>query len=144
MKTRLAPLLLALAAAGCAQLNPRPPVDVAEPTSARPEPVAVPVVNNGAIFQGSQYRPLFEDHRARLVGDTITVVIVEKVSASQKSSSTVDKNGSLSASVTDCPAAASGISVPRTTMRSTRPSRPAGCTRTRSPRRTVPLAMQPL
>lgn len=103
MNLRLVPLLVALAATGCAQLNPRPPVDVAEPTAARPEPIVEPVVNNGAIFQATQYRPLFEDHRARLVGDTITVVIVEKVSASQKSSSTVDKSGQLSASVTALP-----------------------------------------
>lgn len=100
---RLVPFVVALAAAGCATLNPRPPVDIAEPTSARPEPVVVPVVNNGAIFQAAQYRPLFEDHRARLVGDTITVVIVEKVSASQKSSSSVDKAGQLSASITALP-----------------------------------------
>jgi flagellar L-ring protein FlgH len=103
MTRRFAPLLIALAAAGCAQLNPRPPVDIAEPTSARPEPVVVPVVNNGAIFQAAQYRPLFEDHRARLVGDTITVVIVEKVSASQKSSSSVDKSGTVNASITALP-----------------------------------------
>jgi flagellar L-ring protein precursor FlgH len=95
--------LATLALVGCSTLNPRPPVDIAEPTSARPEPVAAPVVNNGAIFQAAQYRPLFEDHRARLVGDTITVVIVEKVSASQKSSSTVDKSGQLSAGVTALP-----------------------------------------
>jgi flagellar L-ring protein precursor FlgH len=100
---RLAPLLLALAATGCAQLNPRPPVDIAEPTSARPDPIVVPVVNNGAIFQATQYRPLFEDHRARLVGDTVTVVIVEKVSASQKSSSSVDKSGTVSAAITALP-----------------------------------------
>ena len=103
MSLRLAPLLLALAATGCAQLNPRPPVDIAEPTSARPDPIVVPVVNNGAIFQATQYRPLFEDHRARLVGDTITVVIVEKVSASQKSSSSVDKSGTVSAAITALP-----------------------------------------
>ena len=44
------------------------------------------------------YRPLFEDHRARLVGDTLTVQIVEKVSASQKSTSSIDKTGKLDAS----------------------------------------------
>jgi flagellar L-ring protein precursor FlgH len=99
----LCAVAFAVLAGGCSTLNPRPPVDVAEPTSARPEPVVVPPVNNGAIFQAGQYRPLFEDHRARLVGDTITVVIVEKVSASQKSSSTVDKSGALSASVTALP-----------------------------------------
>ena len=100
---RLGVLAFASLAAGCSTLNPRPPVDIAEPTYARPEPVVAPVINNGAIFQASQYRPLFEDHRARLVGDSITVVIVEKVSATQKSSSTVDKSGSLSASITALP-----------------------------------------
>lgn len=57
----------------------------------------------GAIYQAGQYRPLFEDHRARLVGDTLVVQIVEKVSASQKSTSSIDKGGSVSASVTALP-----------------------------------------
>jgi len=89
--------------AGCAQLNPQPPVDINGPTYVQPQPIAAPVVNNGAIFQATQYRPLFEDHRARLVGDTITVQIVEKVSASQKSTSSIDKTGKLSGSVTALP-----------------------------------------
>ena len=96
-------LAAALILAGCSTLNPRPPVDIAEPTYVKPQPVAAPVVNNGSIFQASQYRPLFEDHRARLVGDTITVQIVEKVSASQKSTSSIDKGGKLAASVTALP-----------------------------------------
>ena len=61
------------------------------------------MVNNGAIFQAAQYRPLFEDHRARLVGDTLTVQIVEKVSATQKSTSSIDKSGELSAGITALP-----------------------------------------
>ena len=92
-----------LALAGCQVLNAPPPVDIAQPTSVRPLPVPVQTVNNGAIFQSGQYRPLFEDYRARLVGDTLTVQIVERVSASQKSNSTVDKNGKLEASVTALP-----------------------------------------
>lgn len=99
----LCAVALAVLAAGCSTLNPRPPVDIAEPTYAKPETIVAPVVNNGAIFQATQYRPLFEDHRARLVGDTITVVIVEKVSASQTSTSKVDKTGKLSAGVTALP-----------------------------------------
>ena len=100
--------LLAIAAAafvlaGCQSLIPPPNVDVAQPTSALPQPVAAPVVNNGSIFQATQYRPLFEDHRARLVGDTITVQIVEKVTASQKSTSTVGKKGEISAGITALP-----------------------------------------
>ena len=89
--------------AGCSTLNAPPKVDVAEPTSALPVAQPAPTVNNGAIFQGTQYRPLFEDHRARLVGDTITVQIVEKVSATQKSTSSIDKSGELSAGITALP-----------------------------------------
>ena len=103
MKSALAILAAALALAGCSTLNAPAKVDVAEPTAALPQAEPAPVVNNGAIFQASQYRPLFEDHRARLVGDTITVQIVEKVSASQKSSSSIDKEGKLSAGVTALP-----------------------------------------
>ena len=108
---RLAALALVFAAlAGCdtmsETLNKRPPVDVAQPTSIRPQPVVVASVNNGAIFQAGQYRPLFEDHRARLVGDTITVQIVEMVSATQVSTSSIDKGGGISAGVTAIPGVA--------------------------------------
>ncbi|MFL6662780.1 MAG: flagellar basal body L-ring protein FlgH [Rhizobacter sp.] len=103
MKRLILPAGLLLLAGCASTLNPRPKVDVAEPTYAAPQPVAAPVVSNGAIFQATQYRPLFEDHRARLVGDTITVQIVEKVSASQKSTSTIDKSGKLTAGVTALP-----------------------------------------
>ena len=89
--------------AGCSTLNAPPKVDVAEPTHALPVAQPAPMVNNGAIFQAAQYRPLFEDHRARLVGDTLTVQIVEKVSATQKSTSSIDKSGELSAGITALP-----------------------------------------
>lgn len=88
---------------GCQALGLGQSVDVAIPTHAAPLPVTAPPVVNGSIYQAAQYRPLFEDHRARLVGDTITVVIVEKVSATQKSTSTIDKSGSVSAGLTAVP-----------------------------------------
>jgi len=91
----------ALIAAGCGTLSPQ--VDVGDTQPVRPVAMPPPAVNNGAIFQGVSYRPLFEDHRARLVGDTITINIVEKVQASQKSTSTVDKSGAVDASVTALP-----------------------------------------
>jgi flagellar L-ring protein precursor FlgH len=69
----------------------------------RPQPVPVPPASNGSIYQASQYRPLFEDHRARLVGDTLTVQIVEKVAASQKSTSSIDKTGTIGGSVSALP-----------------------------------------
>jgi len=92
-----APALLA----GCVWLGPR--VQMADTA---PVLVAAPpqnVAHNGSIFQAVSYRPLFEDHRARLAGDTLTVQIIEKVSATQKSTSTVDKGGTLSASITALP-----------------------------------------
>jgi flagellar L-ring protein precursor FlgH len=89
---------------GCEQLNPRPPVDLASPIYAPPAALrAAPPPSNGSIYQAGQYRPLFEDHRARLVGDSLTVQIVEKISATQKSTSSIDKSGKLSAAVTALP-----------------------------------------
>jgi flagellar L-ring protein precursor FlgH len=96
-----AALLAALS--GCEQLNPRPPVDLASPIYAQPAPIAAPAAANGSIYQAGQYRPLFEDYRARLVGDSITVQIVEKISATQKSTSSIDKTGKVSAGITALP-----------------------------------------
>ena len=101
MSQRLVLLWAAACVSGCGMLYPR--VEVAE-TLPVPEAVAaVPTAGNGAIFQAGSYRPLFEDHRARLVGDSLVVQIVEKVSASQKSNSSIDKGGTLAGSVTALP-----------------------------------------
>ena len=86
---------------GCGLFSPR--VQLADTS---PVLVAAPPAvqaGNGSIFHAANYRPLFEDHRARLVGDTLTVQIVERVSATQKSTSSVDKTGTLSASITALP-----------------------------------------
>ncbi|MBU0893712.1 MAG: flagellar basal body L-ring protein FlgH, partial [Gammaproteobacteria bacterium] len=79
--------------AGCASLSPPPPVDILPTT---PPPLAAasrtPPPITGGLFHTASYRPGFEDRRARLVGDSVTIQIVENVTASQKSSSTVDRN----------------------------------------------------
>ena len=101
----LACLAAALALVGCGNVQMVPDVDLVQPdpVAQAPEPAPrLPV--NGAIYQASSFRPLFEDHRARHVGDTVTVQIVEKVNASQSSTSTVDKNNKLAASITALPA----------------------------------------
>jgi flagellar L-ring protein precursor FlgH len=101
---RLGLLAAAVLLAGCEIMNPRPPVDFPPPVASKPQAVvAPPPANSGSLFQAGQYRPLFEDYRARLVGDTVTIQIVEKVSASQKSASTIDKSGSLSGGITAFP-----------------------------------------
>ena len=87
---------------GCnATLFPR--VEVAD--TAPVEPASAPSLRtaNGAIYQAASYRPLFEDHRARHVGDLILIRIEEKISASQSATSTVDKTGSIEASVSALP-----------------------------------------
>ncbi len=91
------------ALSGCEVLNARPPVDLATPIYAAPVATPPPAVSNGSIYQAAQYRPLFEDYRARLVGDSITVQIVEKISATQKSTSSIDKTGKVSAGITALP-----------------------------------------
>ena len=46
------------------------------------------------------YRPLFEDRRARYVGDTLTVVINESTSASKNAANTAARDASVSAGIT--------------------------------------------
>lgn len=96
---------MALALSGCATLNPPPPVDM-PPTTPPPQPTpiaALPATPTGGLFHAARYRPMFEDQRARLVGDTVTVQIVERVTASQKSSSNLDRNNELNAGLTNLP-----------------------------------------
>lgn len=83
--------------------SPWPAVTSAPDAQAERAEQAAIAPTRGAIYQAARYRPLFEDHRARLPGDTLTVTIVEKVSAVQKSTSTVDKTGALEAGVTALP-----------------------------------------
>jgi len=58
---------------------------------------------NGAIYQPTQYRPLLEDHRARLVGDILTITIAERLSATQSATTAIDKSGSISGGVSAIP-----------------------------------------
>lgn len=86
--------------AGCTSMS-RPEVDF-RPAPTTPAPVtATPPAANGAIYQATagSYRPLFEDRRARYVGDTLTISINEKTQANTKQSSTADRASSLSATV---------------------------------------------
>ena len=80
-------------------------IAVREPTTARPwagndvAPSYRKGGGNGAIYQAAAYQPLFEDRRARHVGDTITILINEKLSASRSSDSSAQRAGSSAFSV---------------------------------------------
>ncbi len=103
MKTSLACLTaLAAALSGCATVS-APQVDIhpRAAQAAQPAPVAAPA--QGAIFQVATHRPLFEDRRARLAGDTLTIQIEETVTASQQSTSKINRAGSISAAMTALP-----------------------------------------
>ncbi|OUE45151.1 flagellar basal body L-ring protein [Billgrantia desiderata SP1] len=90
-----------LALGGCAQV-PRASV-VGEQEQifiAEPPPRAA----NGSIYQaqrGSQ--PLFEDRRPRMVGDILTIVLDEQVSASKNSQSNMSRNGSAELDISALP-----------------------------------------
>lgn len=89
--------LIALATlAGCATNG----VEVQEPVTARPVAQARAPQVNGAIFQdGVSYRPLFEDRRARYVGDTLTVTINEKTSASRSGDLSTSRSAKIDGSI---------------------------------------------
>lgn len=93
-----------LLCSGCATLSPPPPVDLLPTT---PPPVAaLPRVTGpvtGGLFQSARYRPSFEDRRARMVGDSVTVQIVERITAKQTSSSTVDRESEIKGGITALP-----------------------------------------
>jgi flagellar L-ring protein precursor FlgH len=110
-------LSLAVLASGCETLQRTPQVDLApvQPVRyAQPAPSAAPAVTvapSGSLFQAVSYRPAFEDPRARMPGDTLTVQITERISATQKSSSSVDRTGSVSGGVSALPFISPGSSI---------------------------------
>ncbi len=83
-------LLLTAAAllAGC--VTTAPTTAVHQPMTVRPEARNV-VTSNGSIYSAATARPLFEDRRARLVGDTLTINIAEKTAAAKKSDTKADR-----------------------------------------------------
>lgn len=77
--------------AGCATA---PSTNVHQPMTAKPVAKAPVAYNDGAIFHaGQNERPLFEDRRARNVGDILTINLVEKTSANDKSSGSASHSG---------------------------------------------------
>jgi len=85
-------MLLMMTVVGCAQVPRASVVGEQEQISIvdRPPPVA-----NGSIYQARRgYQPLFEDRRPRSIGDILTIVLDEDVSASKNSQSNASREGS--------------------------------------------------
>ena len=78
---------------GCSAVQPGSIVPY--PTSARAEPAQQTSAAPGAIFQAQAYRPLFEDRRARAVGDVLTIVINEKAQADKRASASASSSASV-------------------------------------------------
>lgn len=72
--------------------KPRPAPEAFAPTA--PLPAAEPAAN-GAIFQGDAYAPLTSGTRAAMVGDIVTIQLVERLSASKSNSASTGRNGSV-------------------------------------------------
>ena len=108
---RLLAGMVMLTLSGCAYIPHKPLVDGS--TSAQPAPPTAPVPN-GAIFHAAQpmtsgYQPLFDDRRPRNVGDTLTIVLQENVSASKSSSANASRNGSSKFGVATAPRYLDGL-----------------------------------
>jgi flagellar L-ring protein precursor FlgH len=97
MKTILAILFVAATLFGCVTTTPATAVH--QPMTARPAAQAAATPVNGAIFNAGSSRPLFEDRRARFVGDTLTINITEKTQASKISENKTERTQKVDASV---------------------------------------------
>nr|WP_295707401.1 flagellar basal body L-ring protein FlgH [uncultured Halomonas sp.] len=93
--------LLILVIAGCAQVPRASVVGEQEQISIVDRPPPIP---NGSIYQARQgYQPLFEDRRPRAMGDILTIVLDEEVSASKNSQSNAGRSGSASLELAQLP-----------------------------------------
>ena len=97
LKIFMLPMLL-LALAGCAgKVAERTPAP-AMPALTPPQPYTEPetrAANPGSIFSESSSGMLFEDSRARRVGDIILIKIVENTKASNKANTTTDRKSDV-------------------------------------------------
>ena len=91
--------ILILAAALLAGCSTIPSSIVQVPTTARPIVAERTAPSNGAIFQSAAYRPMFEDRRARHIGDMLIINIVEKTAAVKAGASSGNKSGEFSFTV---------------------------------------------
>lgn len=89
--------IFCLLLAGCATV---PPTSVHQPMTTRPVVKHVVIPADGAIYHaGVNERPLFEDRRARNVGDILTINIAEKTSGNRKTGGSSSYSNSVNANI---------------------------------------------
>jgi flagellar L-ring protein precursor FlgH len=87
--------LLVLSA--CSAVAPSSIIDA--PASARPKVVALNNPSNGTIFQSDNFKPFFEDRRARAVGDVLTILVSEKSSVDKTNAASGANSGSFNSRI---------------------------------------------
>ncbi len=90
-KTKVLRLGLLLLVTGCASsYQPRPGFEATYPQASTPRP---PV--NGAIYRPEYAQFWFEDRRARRIGDVITIVLNEEISADNETETNASKTNEI-------------------------------------------------
>ncbi|MBI5937262.1 MAG: flagellar basal body L-ring protein FlgH [Betaproteobacteria bacterium] len=89
-------LIALLALQACSNV---PSTNIRQPFTAASAPKPLAVENAGAIFQPGRGLALFEDRRARHVGDVLTVNLIESTTASRNTSTTEDRKASANINV---------------------------------------------
>lgn len=94
-RAALALMLAGAVLGGCASMTPVKRGDDPEFQAAEP-PAPIPAeFNNGAIFQASYGTGLFEDYKARRVGDVLTVLLAERTQARKSANTSSSKDSSV-------------------------------------------------
>lgn len=92
---------LSITLGACSTFVPR--VDMPEQTTVQQTPQLAPQMANtvptGSLYNPVTYRPLFEDQRARFVGDVLTIQILEQINAAQTNSMSASRSDSASIDV---------------------------------------------
>ena len=105
-------VFVVLCLSGCETLRQSPKVALVDPSTFTNTAAAqeqAPRAPNGSLFVTSSYRPSFESYRARVVGDMLTIEILENINAKQSSSSSIDRSAALDASIATLPLIGSAL-----------------------------------
>ena len=87
----LVALFVALAITASAHAKPRPPTGF---EAALPAPLPVPHPADGSIFNvNAAYAPLTDGRRARMVGDPLTIILIEATTTSKSAGAKTQRSG---------------------------------------------------